>query len=90
VLQNRKLYRPRLTVVIEAYAVTGWERYADTGFSMSTFGKSLPGSSAYEYFGFNGKAIATKVKALADEVREFGIESLRGEFRDLNGTLGIF
>jgi dihydroxyacetone synthase len=90
VLQNRQPYKPRPTVVVEAYAVTGWERYADAGFSMSTFGKSLPGATAYEYFGFNGDVIAPKVKALVDEVWEQGIESLRGEFRDLNGTLGIF
>ncbi len=88
VLQNRAPYKPRPTVVVEAYAVTGWERYADAGFSMSTFGKSLPGATAYEYFGFNGEVIAEKVKELVQEMREGGPDSLRGEFRDLNGTLG--
>ena len=34
-------------VVIEAYAVTGWERYADAAVSMCRFGKSLPGQAAY-------------------------------------------
>jgi dihydroxyacetone synthase len=75
-------------VVVEAYAITGWERYADAGISMSTFGKSLPSGAAYEYFGFNGKVIAEKVKDLVDEVKSEGIEALRGDFRDLNGTLG--
>lgn len=71
-------------VVIEAYAVNGWERYADAGFSMSTFGKSLPGKDAYRYFGFDEGVIAPEVAKLVEEVRKEGIESLRGEFRDLN------
>lgn len=71
-------------VVIEAYAVNGWERYADAGFSMKTFGKSLPGKDAYKFFGFNEEVIAERVKGLVEEVREEGVESLRGEFRDLN------
>lgn len=71
-------------VVIEAYAVNGWERYADAGFSMSTFGKSLPGKDAYKYFGFDESVIAPAVASFVEEVRKEGIESLRGEFRDLN------
>ncbi|KAI8666038.1 Transketolase [Fusarium keratoplasticum] len=71
-------------VVIEAYAVNGWERYADAGFSMATFGKSLPGKDAYKYFGFDENVIAPEVAKLVDEVKKEGIESLRGEFRDLN------
>lgn len=71
-------------VVIEAYAVNGWERYADAGYSMSTFGHSLPGKDAYRYFGFDAKFIAPKVFDLVQEVRREGIESLRGDFRDLN------
>lgn len=75
-------------VVIEAYAVTGWERYADAGISMSSFGKSLPGADAYKYFGFQPQAMATKIKGLVEEVQSNGIEILRGDFRDLNGTMG--
>lgn len=71
-------------VVIEAYAVNGWERYADAGFSMSSFGHSLPGAAAYKYFGFDEQVIAPEVAKLVEEVRENGIDSLRGEFRDLN------
>ncbi|EAL86575.1 transketolase family protein [Aspergillus fumigatus Af293] len=71
-------------VVIEAYAVTGWERYADAGFTMSTFGHSLPGAAAYKYFGFDEHVIAPEVAKLVDEVQRDGIESLRGDFRDLN------
>ncbi|CCD51831.1 similar to transketolase [Botrytis cinerea T4] len=71
-------------VVIEAYAVNGWERYADSGYSMSSFGHSLPGADAYKYFGFDEKVIAPKVFELVQDVRKNGIDTLRGEFRDLN------
>jgi dihydroxyacetone synthase len=70
-------------VVIEPYAVNGWERYADAGVSMKSFGHSLPGKVAYEYFGFTAEKIAPRVKELVDEVRREGIDCVRGEFRDL-------
>lgn len=75
-------------VVIEASAVNGWERYADAGFSMKSLGKSLPGAAAYEFFGFDAKVMAPKVRILVEEVKREGIKSLRGHFRDLNGTMG--
>lgn len=82
-------YRSRAPrVVIEAYAVNGWERYADAGYSMASFGKSLPGKDAYKYFGFNETVIAPEVKKVVDQVKNEGIESLRGEFRDLNPIKG--
>ena len=71
-------------VVIEAYAVNGWERYADAGFSMSSFGHSLPGAAAYKYFGFDENVIAPEVAKLVEDARREGVDSLRGEFRDLN------
>lgn len=76
-------------VVIEAYAANGWERYADAAFSMRRFGKSLPSKTAYKYFGFEPKVMATKIEELVKEVQRDGIEMLRGDFRDLNGTLGV-
>ena len=83
VMQYRK-HKP--VVVIEAYAVNGWERYADGGYSMNSFGKSLPADTEiYKFFKFDGSAIAAKVKAFVDEVREIGLEMLRGDFRELNG-----
>ena len=88
VLQYRSA-KPRPIVVVEAYAVMGWERYADAGFSMSSFGHSLPGAVAYKRFGFDAEVIAPRVKDLVEEVREGGVEILRGEFRDLNGSMGI-
>lgn len=78
------------TVVIEAYAANGWERYADAGVSMRRFGKSLPSKAAYDFFGFQADVIAPKVKNLVDEVRRDGVGCLRGDFRDLNGgPLGV-
>ncbi|OBU00122.1 hypothetical protein VE01_01891 [Pseudogymnoascus verrucosus] len=71
-------------VVIEAYSPLGWERYAEAGISMHSFGHSLPGQDAYKYFGFEAKSIAPKVLELVNDVKRDGIESLRGEFRDLN------
>ncbi|KAJ9658235.1 hypothetical protein H2198_003808 [Neophaeococcomyces mojaviensis] len=73
-------------VVIEAFVVNGWERYADAGYSMRTFGKSLPPEDEiYGFFGFTVDEITTKVRQLLNEVAEVGIEFLRGNFRDLNG-----
>ncbi|XWW96093.1 hypothetical protein V2A60_004063 [Cordyceps javanica] len=75
-------------VIIEAYAVHGWERYADAGYTMASFGKSLPGKEAYKYFGFDETVIAPEVAKLVADVKEHGVESLRGEFRDLNPVKG--
>lgn len=73
-------------VVIEAYAVNGWERYADAGYSMSTFGHSLPGAAAYRNFGFDEKVIGPRVRDFVNQVKEQGIETFRGDFYDLNTT----
>lgn len=73
-------------VVIEAFAVNGWERYADAGYSMRTFGKSLPPEGEiYGFFGYAAAEIAAKVLLLLDDLSKAGIDSLRGNFRDLNG-----
>ncbi|KAF2852675.1 transketolase [Plenodomus tracheiphilus IPT5] len=79
----------KLAVVIEAYAANGWERYADAAVSMRRFGKSLPSKAAYKYFGFEPEIMAPKIRELVEEVRREGIEILRGDFRDLNGGLGV-
>jgi dihydroxyacetone synthase len=89
---KRSVLRPesgRPTVVIEAYAANGWERYADASFSMRRFGKSLPSKAAYDYFGFRAERMAPRIRELVEEVRESGIGALRGDFRDLNGPLGV-
>jgi dihydroxyacetone synthase len=89
---KQSVLRPREgkpTVVIEAYAANGWERYADASFSMRRFGKSLPSKTAYDYFGFVPENMATKIQTLVQEVKDEGVEVLRGDFRDLNGVLGV-
>ncbi|RYC55526.1 hypothetical protein CHU98_g10685 [Xylaria longipes] len=78
-------YRSRTRrVVIEAYVSNGWERYAHAGYSMSTFGHSLPGAAAYKYFGYDSTLIASRVKGFLDDLKAEGIEDLDGEFRELN------
>ena len=78
--------RRKMIVVIEAYAVNGWERYADAGFSMNSFGKSLPANTEiYKFFNFDGDAIAAKVKVWVEQVKAIGVEALRVNFRELNG-----
>lgn len=77
-------YRSTPVVVIEAYASNGWERYADAGFTMSSFGHSLPGQAAYKYFGFDDEVIAPAVSRFVQEAKQMGLDSLRGEFRNIN------
>ncbi|KAK9427998.1 Transketolase, thiamine diphosphate binding domain-containing protein [Lipomyces doorenjongii] len=68
-------------VVIEAYASNGWERYANAGINMKSFGKSLPGSEAYRYFGFEGNSIVRRIsKYLQDRKVD---RTLKYEFQEL-------
>lgn len=50
-------------VVIEPYAANGWERYADAAVCLSTdrFGQSLPGPTAYEFFGFGAAFVSQRI-----------------------------
>ncbi|CCH43898.1 dihydroxyacetone synthase [Wickerhamomyces ciferrii] len=70
------------TIVIEAYAPNGWERYANAGFSMHTFGKSLPGNAVYEYFGYKVDSIVERIKSYMIRVQKD--KSILWEFQDLN------
>ncbi|PKS06195.1 hypothetical protein jhhlp_007512 [Lomentospora prolificans] len=83
---KRQVLRSRSTPVIavEAYAMNGWERYADAGYGMTSFGHSLPCKAAYKYFGFDEEVIAPVVAKFVEEAKANGLESLRGEFKDLN------
>lgn len=69
------------TVVVEAFAPHGWERYASAGVNMKSFGKSLPGKQAYKFFGFESNSIAEKVKNYLDLWTRN--EEVRHEFVDL-------
>ncbi|KAM3419986.1 hypothetical protein BST61_g3298 [Cercospora zeina] len=81
---KRSVLGSALRVVVEAYSPNGWERYADAGYSMHSFGQSLTGNVVYQRFHYEGTKIADKVKGLLEEVKKDGVESLRGDFRDLN------
>lgn len=70
------------SVIVEAYAANGWERYATAGINMSTYGKSLPSHAAYQYFGYDAEVIANKVKSYLARWNED--EDLHYEFVDLN------
>ncbi|KAL1629797.1 hypothetical protein SLS56_005193 [Neofusicoccum ribis] len=69
------------SVVIEPYASNGWERYADAAVCMKSFGKSLPGKFAYKYFGFETKAMTSKVMGYLQRLKED--EFLKTEFVEL-------
>lgn len=73
-------------VVVEGYAINGWERYADAGYSMGSFRKSLPENDVYKHFGFYEEAIAARVKDIVEDISREGVECLRGEFRDPNSA----
>lgn len=81
---RRQVLGTVVRVIVEAYSVNGWERYADAGYSMHSFGHSLPRQYVYGRFNFDQEKVATKVSRLVEEVRKTGVESLRGDFRDLN------
>lgn len=68
-------------VVIEPYSCLGWERYADAGINMSTFGHSLPGKYIYDHFGFETEKMGKRVREFIGKWREGGVG--RGEFVEL-------
>lgn len=68
-------------VVIEPYAPNGWERYADAGINMRTFGHSLPGKYIYNHFGFQIESLCGKVAGYLEGVKEGTY--IKGEFVDL-------
>lgn len=68
-------------VVIEPYAPNGWERYADAGINLRTFGHSLPGKYIYGHFGFETNPMADKVVRYLDGIKS-GVY-IKGEFVDL-------
>ena len=73
------------TVAIEGYSMLGWERYADAGYGMCTFGQSLPGEVVYKHFGFEGGPLAGLVKGFLDRVEKEGLAEVRAEgFVELN------
>ncbi|KAF2026353.1 dihydroxyacetone synthase [Setomelanomma holmii] len=68
-------------VVIEPYVSLGWERYADAGVNMKSYGHSLPGKYIYDYFGFNVEKMGKGIKKFVGDFKNGKIE--RGDFVDL-------
>lgn len=68
-------------VSIEPYSATGWERYADASICMKSFGKSLPGTVNYKYFGFEPNALTNTVLGYMDRIAKDDL--LRHEFVEL-------
>ncbi|KAM0719614.1 hypothetical protein Q7P37_003744 [Cladosporium fusiforme] len=69
------------SVVIEPYVSLGWERYADAGLNMRSFGHSLPGKYIYDHFGFNVEGMTKKIETFVGDWKEGMIP--RGEFTEL-------
>lgn len=68
-------------VVVEPYSPNGWERYADAGVCMRSFGHSLPGPANYGFFGFEPGPVCEKVIGYLEKLKTG--EYVRGEFVDL-------
>ena len=68
-------------MVVEPYVSFGWERYADAGLNMMTFGHSLPTKYIYDYFGFNVEGMTKKVGDFVGSWQKGDIP--RGGFTDL-------
>jgi dihydroxyacetone synthase len=80
--QREVLQRHRIpALVIEPYASNGWERYADAGVCMKSFGHSLPGTAVYKYFGFDVESLTTKVTQYLKMIEEDPL--LKKEFVEL-------
>ena len=68
-------------VVIEPYVALGWERYADAGINMCSFGHSLPGKYIYDYFGYTNNTMTRKVQEYLESWKKGNIG--RGEYVEL-------
>ena len=71
----------RPAIIIEPYAPTGWERYADAGLNMRRFGHSLPGKYIYEHFGYGTEQMSAKLVTFLDDWKSK--KFMYGEFVDL-------
>ncbi|KAF2117105.1 Transketolase, thiamine diphosphate binding domain-containing protein [Lophiotrema nucula] len=68
-------------VVIEPYVSLGWERYADAGFNMRSYGHSLPGKYIYEFFGYETERMSMGVRDFVKAWKSGKIG--RGEYQEL-------
>lgn len=68
-------------VVIEPYVSLGWERFADAGMNMQSYGHSLPGKYIYNYFGFSIENMRQKVEGFVKDFKNGIVE--RGDWTEL-------
>lgn len=68
-------------IAIEPYVSLGWERWADAGMNMQSFGHSLPGKYIYNYFGFSIENMKQKIVGYVNEFKNGAIG--RGEWTEL-------
>ncbi|QIW98766.1 hypothetical protein AMS68_004284 [Peltaster fructicola] len=68
-------------VAIEPYVSLGWERWADAGLHMRSYGHSLPGKYIYNYFGFSMENMNLKIQGFVKDFQN-GVVG-RGEFVEL-------
>lgn len=66
---------------LEPYSPTSWERYADAGINMTTFGHSLPGKYIYQHFEYTTEKMSEKIMGFLGSWTAGEVD--RGEFVDL-------
>jgi transketolase len=58
------------TLAVEAAASLGWDRWADDTVALDRFGESAPGAEALAKLGFDPAHVATRARALLEDLRE--------------------
>jgi transketolase len=58
------------TLAVEAAASLGWDRWADDVVALDRFGESAPGAEALDKLGFNPANVASRARALLDDLSE--------------------
>jgi dihydroxyacetone synthase len=83
VLGRRHTHTQAPIIVIEPYAANGWERYANAAVCLSKdrFGQSLPGPTAYEFFGFEASFVSQRIHAYLESLEADPL--LRSEFVEM-------
>jgi dihydroxyacetone synthase len=83
VLGRRHTHTEAPIIVIEPYAANGWERYANAAVCLSKdrFGQSLPGPTAYEFFGFEVSFVSQRIHAYLESLKADPL--LRSEFVEM-------
>ena len=59
---------------VEAAASFGWSRWADDSVAIDHFGASAPGAEVLAEFGFTAENVATRARALLEELDPFGAD----------------